>query len=150
MEIQPDFKELLELLNGQNAEYLIVGSYALAHYGAPRYTGDIDIFINKTKENALKIKSVLDKFGFASLNLSQEDFCQDNQIIQLGVPPVRVDLITSISGVDWDTAWSGKEKGEYGGVPVHYLGKKEFIANKKASGRHKDLADIEALGETDS
>ena len=147
MELKNDFRELLELFNKHGVEYLIVGGYALAFHGAPRYTGDIDILVNPTTGNARKVIVALTEFGFGSLGLSPSDFDRPGQVVQLGVPPVRIDLLTVIDGVSWDAASAGKARGHYGDVPVHYLGRKEFLANKKATGRLKDLADIETLGE---
>ncbi len=147
MEIQPDYKELLELLNAHNVDYIIVGAYALAFHGVPRFTGDIDIFVKPESKNAERIVAVLKEFGFGSLDLDKSDFQQPDQVIQLGVPPVRVDLLTSLTAVPWHKAYSGKVEGTYGDVPIYFLGRKEFLANKKALGRKKDLADIEALGE---
>ena len=146
MELYPDFKELLELLNAHEVDYLIVGGYALALHGAARFTGDLDIYLNTHPDNASKILDVLNEFGFGSLNLSEKDFTKDNNIIQLGVPPVRIDFVTSIDGVKWETAWKNRIQGEWADVPVCYLGRDDFIANKRASGRMKDLADIESLG----
>jgi hypothetical protein len=145
MEIQPDFKELLVLLNAHGVDYLIVGGYALAFHGAPRFTGDLDVFISTTPANAGKVYSALNAFGFESVGLTPEDFSRADQVIQLGVPPVRIDFVTTIDGVEWTAAWAGRDQGEYGGVPVCFLGKPEFIKNKKATGRLKDLADVEAL-----
>jgi len=147
MEVQPDFKELLELLNAHKAEFIIVGAYALAFHGVPRFTGDIDIFVKPAPENAEKILAALEEFGFVSLNLTISDFQDPDKVVQLGIAPVRVDLITSLTAVSWQEAFSGKVQGTYGDVPVYYLGRKEFLSNKKALGRKKDLADIEALGE---
>ena len=147
MEVQPDFKELFELLNAHKAEFIIVGAYALAFHGVPRFTGDIDIFVKPDSENAEKILAALEEFGFGSLDLAKSDFEDPNKVIQLGLAPIRVDLITSLTGVSWQEAFSGKVKGSYGDVPVYYLGRKEFLSNKKALGRKKDLADLEALGE---
>ncbi len=147
MEVQQDFKKLLELFNAHNVEYLIVGGYALAFHGAPRYTGDIDIFVKPDAKNAIQILEALDEFGFGSVGLKEEDLKTPNKVIQLGFPPVRIDIITSISGVSWDEAIKKHSKGEYGDIPVSYIGKEHYILNKKASGRKKDLADIEALGE---
>lgn len=146
MEIQTDFKELLELLNLHKVEYMIVGGYALAFHGAPRYTGDIDIFVKPAKENAQKIMKVLDEFGFGSAGIALPDLENENKVIQLGVPPVRIDIITSISGVTWNDASSSKVTGQYGDVPVHYIGLDQLIKNKKSIGRKKDMADLEALG----
>ena len=145
MEIQKDFKELLELLNKHNVAFMIVGGYALAFHGSPRYTGDIDIYVRPTRDNAARIIDSLKDFGFGSLGLTAEDFSTPNKVTQLGVPPVRIDIITSISGVTWDEAVSNQCQGVYGDTPVIFIGKKEFISNKEATGRKKDLADIEAL-----
>ncbi|OEU62063.1 MAG: hypothetical protein BBJ57_00190 [Desulfobacterales bacterium PC51MH44] len=147
MEIQQDFKELLELFNAHKVEYIIVGGYALAFHGAPRYTGDIDIFVKPDKGNARQILSALNKFGFGSVGLKESDFIDPEKIVQLGVPPVRVDIITTISGVSWEKAYSGKVEGKYGSIPVFYIARDQFIQNKKAIGRKKDQADLEALGE---
>ena len=146
MEIQTDFKELLELLNVNNVEYMIVGGYALAFHGAPRYTGDIDIFIKPGMENARRMMKALDEFGFGSVGIEMSDFVNEDKVVQLGVPPVRIDIITSISGVAWEEAFSSKVEGKYGDVPVFYIGVDQFIKNKKSIGRKKDLADLEALG----
>jgi len=146
MEVQPDFRELLALLNDHKVEYIIIGAYALAFHGAPRYTGDIDIFVKHTTINAQRIISALDELGFSSVGLKIKDFESPDKVIQLGVPPVRVDIITSITGVSWEEAFSGRAKGKYGDIPVHYIGREQFISNKRALGRKKDLADIEALG----
>jgi hypothetical protein len=147
MEIQEDFKELLELFNAHSVEYLVVGGYALAFHGAPRFTGDIDLLIKADRENAERILAALTDFGFGSLKLSEDDFVLPQNVIQLGVPPVRIDIMTSLSGVPWEKASAGKVKGNYGDVAVHFIGKQDFIANKRTLGRKKDLADIEALGE---
>ena len=147
MDPQPDFKELLTLLNRHGVEYIIVGAYALAFHGVPRNTGDIDIYVRPTPPNAKQVMETLRDFGFGSLNLSEEDFLKPGQVVQLGHPPVRIDILTSISGVSWEQADKGKAAGKYGDVSVRYLGRQEYMANKRASGRKKDLADLDALGE---
>ena len=147
MEAQKDFKELLELFNGHKVEYMIVGAYALAYHGAPRFTADIDIFVKPSIANAQKILSALSDFGFGSLNLTIDDFQNPDSVVQLGVPPVRIDIITSITGVTWQEADKGKLEGVYGDIPVYFLGREQYIANKRAIGRKKDLADLESLGE---
>src|SRR3989339_809438 len=108
MDLPNDFKELLELFNKHRVEYLIVGGYALAFHGAPRLTGDIDLFVRPTSENAEWILAALDEFGFGSLNLSKDDFTTPGMVVQLGVPPVRIDIITRVSGVSWEKADAGK------------------------------------------
>jgi len=147
MEIQKDFKELLELFNAHKVEYLIVGGYALAFHGAPRFTGDIDLFVKPEPENAKHILAALEEFGFGSMNLSEADFISQGNVVQLGVPPVRVDIMTSLTGVSWQEAQAGKVVGNYGDILVCFIGKEGFIANKRALGRKRDLADLEALGQ---
>jgi len=147
MEVQPDFKELLLLFNAHKVDYIIVGGYALAFHGAPRFTGDIDIFVKREPENAQRILACLCEFGFKSTELTAADFADADNVVQLGVPPVRVDIITSLSGVSWEKAAAGIVTGTYGDVPVSYIGRRQFVANKRAVGRKKDLADLEALGE---
>ncbi len=146
MEVQPDFKDLLGLFNVHKVEYIIVGGYALAYHGAPRYTGDIDIYVKPDPQNAGQIMKALADIGFSSVGLTIKDFENPDKVIQLGVPPVRVDIITSISGVSWKDAFSGCVDGKYGNVPVKYIGLNEFIINKRTTGRKKDLSDLEALG----
>ncbi len=147
MEIQQDFNELLKLFNAHKVEYIIVGGYALAFHGAPRYTGDIDILIKSDDDNAQRVLSALEEFGFGSIGLTKSDFLSPDKVVQLGVPPVRVDIITSISGVTWEEAVSGRVQGKYGNTSVYYIGRDQFIENKRTIGRKKDLADLEALGE---
>ena len=147
MEAQPDFRELLGLFNAHGVKYIIAEAYALAFHGAPRTTGDIDLLIQPTAENADRILRALKEFGFGSLGLQREDFEKPDYVVQLGVPPVRIDIITSITGVSWEEAEKGQAKGEYGDVSVHYLGRTQFVANKRATGRKKDQADLEALDE---
>ena len=145
MEIQEDFSELLKLFNKNEVKFIIVGGYALAFHGAPRYTGDIDLYVKPEKDNAACVITSLKEFGFGDLGLKQSDFTLPGNVVQLGVPPVRIDIVTSISGVTWDEAYSAKINANYGNVNVNYLGRKEIIANKKSIGRKKDLADLEAL-----
>lgn len=147
MEVQPDFRNLLVLFNAHKVDYIIVGAYALAFHGAPRYTGDIDIFVKPDAINAQRIMAALDEFGFGSVGLTAMDFESPDKVIQLGVPPVRVDIITSITAVSWEDAVTGRAEGKYGDIPVYFIGREQFISNKKALGRKKDLADLEALGE---
>lgn len=147
MEVQPDFRELLALFNANQVDYVVIGGYALAFHGAPRFTGDLDIYVKPDPENARRIVEALDQFGFKSVDLSVDDFQTPDQVVQLGVPPVRVDILTSITGVSWAEAASGRVEGRYGEIPVYYIGREQFTANKRATGRKRDLADLEALGE---
>ena len=145
MEVQKDFRDLFELSNVHKVEYLIVGAYALAFHGAPRYTGDI--YVKPDSTNAQRLMAALNDFGFGSAQLSARDFETENRVVQLGFPPVRVDLVTSLTGVSWEEAFVGRIGGKYGDVSVYYIGRQQFISNKRALGRKKDLADLEALGE---
>ena len=145
MEIQPDFKELLALFNEHKVEFLIVGGFALAFHGAPRFTGDLDVLVRPQPENARRALAALAAFGFNLPWLTADDFQAPDKVVQLGLPPVRIDLMTSISGVTWEEVVAHKVEGILGDIPVSYIGRDQFIANKRASGRKKDLADIEAL-----
>lgn len=135
------------MFSAHRVEYLIVGGYALAFHGAPRFTGDLDILVKPEAANAQRILTALESFGFASVGFIPSDFEHPDQVIQLGVPPVRIDLITSITGISWDEAWAGRTAGSYGDISVYYIGRAQFIANKRATGRMKDIADLEMLGE---
>jgi hypothetical protein len=145
MPLQKDLREFIELLNSHRVEYLIVGAFALAFHGVPRFTGDIDILIRTSAENATRVEEVLRVFSFALLGLSAADFLSPHQVIQLGHPPNRIDLVTSITGVTFE-AWASCVLGELHGVPVRFLGREELIRNKRATGRTQDKADLEALG----
>lgn len=123
----------------------IFGGYAVAFYGAPRFTGDIAIFINTSVENSKRVVKSLNEFGFAESTISADDFLTPDRIIQLGFPPLRIDIITGIDAVSWDTAWKNKTEGKLGDVPVYFISKEDLLRNKKKSGRKKDLADMEAL-----
>jgi len=149
-DISKDFKELLELFAANGVEFVVVGGYALAFHGAPRYTGDLDLFVRPDRENAGRVLSALEELGFGSLDLSEDDFAMPNQVVQLGHPPVRVDIITSIDGVSWQDAWAEKASGKCAEVPVFFIGRNDLIRNKRAVGRRQDHADLEALGEDES
>lgn len=145
MKLSQDFEEFIRLLNKYEVYYLIVGGYAYAIHAEPRFTKDLDVFIQSDRGNAEKLLIVLKEFGFDSLGLKTNDFIQPNQVIQLGQPPLRIDLLTSISGVDFDAAWENKIQGIYGSQKVNFIGKEELIKNKKATGRKSDLDDLERL-----
>ena len=149
MEVQKDFKELLELFNDRGVEYVIVGAHALAFHGVPRYTGDIDLLVKPSGDNARRIIEGLTAFGFGEIGLDVSDFETPGSVIQLGHPPVRVDIMTSIDGVSWEAVDGDKVRGQYADLDVFYIGREQFIANKKAIGRHKDFADIEMLEAND-
>ena len=148
MKLQPDFKEFLRLLLSHRVRFVIVGAHALAAHGKPRFTGDIDVFIEPTKANAARLLGALADFGFGSVGLRLEDFTQPDRIAQLGYPPVRIDLLTGISGVTFREAWKGRVATRLGGLDVAVLGVQEFVKNKRAAGRPKDLADVALLEES--
>lgn len=145
MKVEKDFEDFIELLNKNEVKYLIVGAYALALFAEPRNTGDIDIFYDRTKINAKKILKVLKDFGFQSLELTIDDFIQKEVVIQLGVPPVRIDLISTISGVNFKEAYLFKEGKQFGTTMANFISKEFLIKNKKATARKKDFADLELL-----
>jgi len=147
MRLSKDLREFIESLNSHEVEFLIVGSYALAYHGMPRYTGDIDILIRPAVENANRVESVIQSFGFASLGLKAADFLEPDQVVQLGQPPNRIDLLTALTGVTFDEAWQDREPGDLDGIPVQFIGRRAFVKNKRSTGRLKDRADLEALGE---
>lgn len=126
---------------------MIVEAYALAFHGVPRYTGDLDIFVRPDPENARRIMDVLNDFGFGSMGLKAEDLEVEDRVIQLGNSPVRIDIMTSLTGISWAEASSGRVEGAYGDIKVYFIGREQLIKNKRALGRKKDLADLEALGE---
>lgn len=145
MTLPKDLKESVGLLNSLEVEYLVIGDFALAHHGYPRATADIDFLINRTEHNADKLVQVFSDFGFDSLGLTTADFLHAEQLIQVGRPPNRVDILTSASGIEFTEAWANRVTGEIDGVPVAFIGKDDLIRNKKASGRPKDLLDVSEL-----
>ncbi len=145
MALSEDWKEFLELLNSRDVEYVIVGAQSLAFHGRPRHTGDLDILVRPTPDNARLLLALLNQFGFEQSNFKETDFLQPEQIIQLGRAPSRIDLLTSISGVSTDEAFDSKVSAILDGIPVFILGKDALIRNKRAVGRPQDLADLATL-----
>lgn len=146
MPLQKDLREFIESLNFHRVDYLIVGAHALAFHGIPRYTGDLDILVRCSPENAAKLEQVLTKFSFVSLGLGARHFLTTDQVIQLGLPPNRIGLLTSTTGLDFDEAWTGRVSADLDGIRVAFIGQGAFIKNKRATGRTRDKADLEALG----
>lgn len=140
-----DYEELLKLLNKHKVKYCIVGAYATAFYSKPRYTKDLDILVEPSQENGGRIIAALDDFGFGSLKLTANDFCEEKQIIQLGFEPVRIDLLTSIKGCSFAEVWKNKKRGIYGKAKVYFIGLDELMKNKRKSGRKQDQADLDLL-----
>ena len=145
MKLHKDLKEFIELLNSHGVEYLIVGGHAVAYHGHPRYTGDIDFFVRPSRENAARVLGALDAFGFGQVGFNVDTFTEPEKVIQLGRPPNRIDLLTSISGVSFEDAWPSRVDAQLDGAPVWFIGKTALIANKRAAGRQKDLADLEEI-----
>ncbi|MBI3718067.1 MAG: hypothetical protein HY252_05680 [Sphingobacteriales bacterium] len=141
----PDFKEFAELLIKHKVKYLVVGGYAVGIHGHPRYTGDLDIWLLPEKENAAKIMAAVKDFGFGSLSITAEDFIKEENVIQLGYPPLRIDLLTSIDGVSFDECYENKKVVTVDGLAVNFIGYNDLIKNKRATGRQQDLGDIENL-----
>ena len=146
VELAPDFDEFFGSLIARGVEFLVVGGYALAYHGAPRYTGDIDVFLKPTTENGARLLEALSAFGFPPTNLEPEQIIEPSRIVQMGVEPVQIHIMSDISGVTWDEAWTGRKTTRCGSHDLSFIGRAEFIRNKRAAGRLKDLADIEALG----
>lgn len=140
-----DFKEFVALLNAREVEYLVVGGYAMALHGRPRQTGDLDIWLKRSPDNAANVMAALEDFGFAGLGLSAQDFLKSDSVVQLGYPPFRIDLLTDIDGVDFDAAWPNRQTFVHDGLALHFIGLGDLKTNKRASGRARDLDDLEQL-----
>ena len=145
MVLNRDFREFIESLNKNKVKYLVVGGYAVAFHGHPRYTKDIDIWIQSDEENARNLVNAIHDFGFASLGLQPEDFLTPGYVIQLGYPPNRIDLLTGIAGVSFEESYLSKEQTIIDGMTVNFIDLENLRKNKKATGRHQDLADLENL-----
>ena len=140
-----DFKEFIQSLNDNAVRYLLVGGYAVALHGYPRYTKDLEIWVESTSDNAARIIKALQQFGFGSLELKESDFTTPDQVVQLGYPPNRIDILTSLSGVEFFECYASRVTEEIDGVPVSFIDLENLKKNKKATGRHQDLADVENL-----
>ena len=145
MRLEKDFKEFIESLNKNSVRYLIIGSFALSYYSEPRYTKDIDILVDSTASNADRLMTAIRAFGFSDIELGSRDFLEPDQVIQLGIAPLRIDLLTSLKGIPFADAWDRRTTGQYGDIPAFYISKQDLIDHKKLVGRKQDLADIEKL-----
>ncbi len=145
IKLAKDFKEFLKLLKEKNVEYLLIGGYAVGYYGYPRATQDIDIWIAVNPENANKITEALKEFGFPEETVSEELFLQNGNIIRMGSPPMRIEIITTISGVSFNDCYTSKVVDLVDGIEINIINLNHLKINKKASGRHKDLDDLENL-----
>lgn len=143
--LNQDFKEFIQSLNDNGVRYLVVGGYAVALHGYPRYTKDLDVWVDMTSENASKIVKALDQFGFGSLDVKEADFTVPDQMLQLGHPPRRIDILTSLPGVEFSDCYPAHITVDIEGVSVAFIDLENLRKNKKATGRHQDLADLENL-----
>ena len=145
IELPPDFKEFLRLLNCHNADYLVIGDFAVGFHGYPRSTSDIDIWISKTPENVIRVVAAIREFGFDTPNLTPELFLQQRKIVRMGHPPVRIEVMNEIDGVTFDECRVDRVKTEFDGIPVNIIGLADLRRNKTASARPKDLDDLQQL-----
>lgn len=142
-----DFLDLLRAFIDRKVRFLVVGAYALGVHGRPRATGDLDVWVDPTPENAAKIMEALDAFGAPSEQVTADDFSRPGIVFQMGLPPVRIDVLTELSGLTFAEAWPGRTQAAFGPLAVDVIGREAFIRNKQATGRARDLGDLEALGE---
>jgi predicted nucleotidyltransferase len=143
--LNQDFREFLQSLNDNGVRYLVIGGYAVAFHGHPRYTKDLDVWIALDAENAANMVKALAQFGFASLGLKEEDFLVADQIVQLGYPPKRIDVLVTLAGVDFETCYAARVQTDEDGLSINFIDLESLKRNKRAAGRHQDLADLENL-----
>jgi len=146
MPLPENWRQFIESLNSNGVEYVVVGAVALAHHGLPRYTGDLDILVRNSIDNSKRLESALAEFGLAALGIKAADFVDSYRVVQLGVAPNRIDLLTSLTGVTFDEAWASRVENLVGGTPVNFIGREALIRNKRLTGRAQDRADLKALG----
>lgn len=145
MILAPDFEDFIRLLNSHKVAYMVVGGYALAFHGKPRNTGDLDIWINITEDNAEKMLRVLNDFGMGAFGFNKEDFLVPGYITQIGYPPLRIDILMSIDGIEFTEAIPNIQQLDVNGLVINYIGLGDFLKNKEASGRIQDIADIQEI-----
>ena len=143
--LSKDFKEFIELLNGHKVRYLVVGGYAVAFHGYPRYTKDLDVWIDLSPENADNVINALEEFGFGSLGLKPEDFLESDKIIQLGYPPNRIDILTTLKEMKFEDCYKARVEVDIQGLKINFIDLENLKHNKRATGRPQDLADAENL-----
>ncbi len=147
MDLAPDFDEFCALLLAHRVEFVVVGAYALAFHGAPRFTGDLDFLVRPTESNGERVLAAIAAFGFPTAPVTAADLAAGGKLIEMGVPPVQIHVMSQIDGVSWDDVWQTHERGLLGLRDVPFIGREAFLQNKRAAGRPKDLADIDALRE---
>ena len=149
MKLDKDFNEFVALFVANDVRFLIVGGYALAAHGLPRATGDLDAWVWINPENAVKVLSSLEEFGFTGLGITTIDFSRADSIVQLGYPPYRIDILTSIDGVEFNAAWENRLMVNLDGIEVPFISRTDLILNKRAVGRPQDIADVKRLTNED-
>ena len=147
-ELSNDLCEFVHLLNAKKVRYMLVGAWAMAFHARPRYTGDVDFFVESGPDNAARLMEVIEEFGFGGIGIQATDFLEADCVIQLGRAPNRVDLLTGISGVSFEEAWGGRVTVSLSGIEVAVIGREHLIRNKRAANRAKDRADVEWLERT--
>jgi hypothetical protein len=140
-----DFVDLLRSFAAADVRFLIVGAYALAHHGRPRATGDLDVWVDATPTNAPRVMRALGAFGAPLQDITEHDFARPGVVFQIGLPPGRIDILTDLTGLTFADAWPDREAGRFGELTVDFLGREAFVRNKRATGRAKDVGDIEGL-----
>jgi len=150
VQLDPDFRDFVKLFVANDVRFLIVGGYAVAAHGLPRYTGDLDAWVWVSSENASRVVASLEAFGFTGLGLSEDDFNQPDRVVQLGYPPYRIDILTSIDGVEFEPAWERRVILELDGISVPFIGRDDLLINKRSAGRPQDIADVERLSSPES
>jgi hypothetical protein len=149
MFVNSDFSDLLRIFNARNVRYLVIGGYAVIQYAEPRYTKDLDVWISTDSENAKTVFAALREFGAPLTNLTYKDFSEEGYFFQMGVPPIRVDVLMGIPGLEFEKAWKNRVEVDFDGLPVLFISKPDLIAAKRASSRPQDLIDADSLDRPD-
>lgn len=150
MFVNSDFSDLLQLFNDNKVRYLVIGGYAYIQYAEPRYTKDLDLWISTDIENAAAVFRSLQDFGAPLVDMTEDDFAEEGYFYQMGIPPVRIDILMGIPGIEFDKAWANREEIEFDDLSVAFISKEDLIVSKRASGRAQDLLDADVLSQTDS
>jgi len=150
MFVNSDFSDLLRLFNDNKVRYLVIGGYAYIQYAEPRYTKDLDLWISTDVENAAAVFRSLQDFGAPLVDMTEDDFAEEGYFYQMGIPPVRIDILMGIPGIEFDKAWANRKEIDFDGLSVPFISKEDLIVSKRASGRAQDLLDADVLSQTDS
>ena len=149
MFVNSDFSDLLKIFNDNKVKYLVIGGYAVIQYAEPRFTKDLDLWISTDLSNASAVYQALKSFGAPLANLTEKDFAEEGYFYQMGVPPIRVDILMGVPGGDFEKSWGKRREFDFDGLPVFFISKEDLIAIKKASGRPQDLIDADLLAQSD-